>query len=147
MCRFGTPTFGYSSRFKRRLNSPANMQRLFSTFPGSLPGIGLLILRVCAGLSLFDHAGLGEVASYAGVVTICAVLVGGCLTLGYCTPIASALQGASQVWAIAFASRFDSCHLVLAAVGASVTMLGPGAWSIDARLYGRKRIDIDDRPG
>jgi len=31
---------------------------------------------------------------------------------------------------------------MLAALGAALAMVGPGAWSIDARLFGRKRIDI-----
>jgi putative oxidoreductase len=34
-------------------------------------------------------------------------------------------------------------NIFLAVVAASVAMLGPGAWSIDARLFGRKRFDID----
>jgi hypothetical protein len=29
-----------------------------------------------------------------------------------------------------------------ALIGMSLVMLGPGSWSIDARLYGRKRIDL-----
>jgi len=33
--------------------------------------------------------------------------------------------------------------IMLATIGASLALLGPGAWSIDARLYGRRRIDID----
>ncbi|HEX8765158.1 MAG TPA: hypothetical protein VF740_08355 [Candidatus Acidoferrum sp.] len=36
-------------------------------------------------------------------------------------------------------------HLLLAVLGASLAMLGPGAWSVDARLFGRKRIDIRSR--
>jgi putative oxidoreductase len=27
-------------------------------------------------------------------------------------------------------------------LGAALAMLGPGAWSVDARLFGRKRIRI-----
>jgi hypothetical protein len=33
---------------------------------------------------------------------------------------------------------------MLAAVGAALAMVGPGVWSIDARLFGRKRIDIPE---
>jgi hypothetical protein len=35
--------------------------------------------------------------------------------------------------------------VVLATFGAGLALLGPGAWSIDARLFGWKRIDIRDR--
>jgi hypothetical protein len=34
--------------------------------------------------------------------------------------------------------------ILQAALGAVLAMVGPGAWSIDARLFGRKRIDIPD---
>jgi putative oxidoreductase len=30
-------------------------------------------------------------------------------------------------------------------MGAALAMLGPGAWSVDARLFGRKRIHIPQR--
>jgi len=34
----------------------------------------------------------------------------------------------------------QSLAIVLAALVISLAMIGPGAWSIDARLYGRKQI-------
>jgi uncharacterized membrane protein YphA (DoxX/SURF4 family) len=36
-------------------------------------------------------------------------------------------------------------HIFLAVVAASLAMLGPGAWSVDSRLFGRKRFDLDTR--
>ena len=36
-------------------------------------------------------------------------------------------------------------HILLAALSASLTMLGPGAWSIDGRRFGRKVFDFGDR--
>ena len=38
-------------------------------------------------------------------------------------------------------------HNFLAVLAVSVAMLGPGAWSIDARLFGRKRFVIDRTRG
>lgn len=35
-------------------------------------------------------------------------------------------------------------HIFLAVLIAGVAMLGPGAWSIDARLFGRKRFKMGD---
>ena len=35
--------------------------------------------------------------------------------------------------------------IMLATLAATLAMLGPGAWSIDARLFGRKHIDIPKR--
>jgi hypothetical protein len=34
------------------------MQRLFSVFPNSLPGAGLLLLRLCDGLLLLVHSAI-----------------------------------------------------------------------------------------
>ena len=43
-----------------------------------------------------------------------------------------------------FSKRDDHwIHVFLAVLATGVAMLGPGAWSIDARLFGRKRFDID----
>jgi uncharacterized membrane protein YphA (DoxX/SURF4 family) len=36
----------------------------------------------------------------------------------------------------------DATHILLAILSISLVLLGPGAWSIDAHIFGRKRIDI-----
>jgi uncharacterized membrane protein YphA (DoxX/SURF4 family) len=54
-----------------------------------------------------------------------------------------------ELW-IAFSAGFAPTgeqwiHILLAALSASVAMLGPGAWSIDARRFGRKVFDVGER--
>jgi hypothetical protein len=45
--------------------------------------------------------------------------------------------------AVLLASAGDPrVHLLEAAMGAALAMLGPGLWSIDARLFGWKRLEI-----
>jgi putative oxidoreductase len=46
------------------------------------------------------------------------------------------------VW-IAFSLPSPHLPIFLAVLCASVAMLGPGAWSIDARLFGRRRFYRD----
>jgi DNA-binding NarL/FixJ family response regulator len=43
------------------------------------------------------------------------------------------------------AAQLPSIHLLVGALGVALAMLGPGAWSVDARLFGRKRIQIPRR--
>ena len=63
------------------------------------------------------------------------------LLAGLWTPLAGAVTVVVEAW-IAF------CHpatlwmpLTLAVLGGSLAMIGPGAWSVDARLFGRQRIE------
>jgi len=70
--------------------------------------------------------------------------VGILLLLGSFTPIAGVLVVVVELWtALSRADSLRTC-IVLATVGAALAMLGPGVWSIDARLFGRKRIDLGD---
>jgi putative oxidoreductase len=118
------------------------MQRLFSTFPNSWPGLGLLILRFAAGLSLAAVAHVtGDLADTASLLARC--VVGGVavlISIGLWTPLAAVAGVAIQIIVITFGHQYNLSLVVFAALGLSLALLGPGAWSIDARLFGRKRI-------
>jgi len=58
---------------------------------------------------------------------------------GLWTPLAGVLAGIVEVW-IGLSHGTQSSALFLATLGISLAMIGPGAWSIDARLYGRKQL-------
>ncbi len=127
------------------------MQRLFSSFADGWPGIGLLLLRLLTGAALihFGIANLREAPPLATVVLqITGVGAGILLLIGLWTPVVGALAAIVKV-SIAFSRYFshsgDPWILILQAVlGAVLAMVGPGAWSIDARLFGRKRIDMPE---
>lgn len=124
------------------------MQRLFSTFPNSWPGAGLLLLRVIAGVPVIE-IGIEALFSRPDPATswiqIVAMTGGGLLVLGLWTPIGGGLQALAQGWLVIRSGAPTVDSLVVATVGFSLAMLGPGAWSIDARLYGRKRIDVQSK--
>jgi hypothetical protein len=62
------------------------------------------------------------------------------LLVGLWTPVVGSLIGAVELW-IAFADGSDPwIPIVLATLGITIALIGPGAWSIDARLFGRKHI-------
>ncbi len=125
------------------------MQRLFSTFADGWPGIGLLLLRLLTGIALiyFGTANLRE-APPLGVLQIIGAGAGILVLVGLWTPVAGVLAAIVKV-SIAF-SRFFShsgdpwIAIIQAVLGAILAMVGPGAWSVDARLFGRKRIDIPE---
>jgi uncharacterized membrane protein YphA (DoxX/SURF4 family) len=118
------------------------VQRLFSTFPNSWPGAGLLILRFAAGFSLVGVGTmLGDLGDTAALFLRCALLVVAVLLwIGLATPVAGIVDAAIQVGVMILDKRYDSSSMVAAALGFALAMLGPGAWSLDARVFGRKRI-------
>jgi putative oxidoreductase len=124
------------------------LQRLFSTFADGWPGGGLFIQRVLAGVTLLYL----EIVCLTGTQLCPAVvprtigaLAGILLLAGLWTPVAGILVVMVEGW-IAYSSPGNHwAPLMLAAFGASLAMVGPGAWSVDARLFGRKRIDANHR--
>jgi uncharacterized membrane protein YphA (DoxX/SURF4 family) len=101
-----------------------------------------LVLRCAIGLSLaaVAHAA-GDLAGAHSLLALCAVDgVAVLILIGLWTPLATVAGAAIQIGVIIFERRFDLSLVVFAAVGLSLSMLGPGAWSFDARLFGRKRI-------
>jgi hypothetical protein len=118
------------------------LQRLFSTFADGWPGGGLLLGRLLAGVALLHYAVVDLNEAFLAPIApqVIGAGAGTLLLLGLWTPIAGALVACVELW-IAYNSTGDpwTC-IMLAAFGATLAMVGPGAWSIDARLFGRKRI-------
>jgi uncharacterized membrane protein YphA (DoxX/SURF4 family) len=62
------------------------------------------------------------------------------LLFGLWTPVIGAIVAARELW-IAFSGGGDpSMPIVLATFATALAMIGPGAWSIDARIFGRRQI-------
>jgi len=123
------------------------VQRLFSTFPDGWPGAGLLFLRAVAVIPAVQHGIAGIVT--APMPALAAHFVAACasalLLVGLWTPVAGVAMAMAEV-VLAFRGFRDPwIHILLAALGVSLAMLGPGAWSVDSRLFGRKRIHIPQR--
>jgi len=109
-------------------------------------------MRLVAGFTLVDQGFIGlqgEPPLGRVMVSVLAAAAGMLLLAGLCTPIAGALAAGDELWC-AFSQRFSQpgdplTHILLATLGTAVALLGPGAWSVDARLFGWKRINIPNR--
>jgi putative oxidoreductase len=120
------------------------VQRLFSTFANGWPGAGLLLLRalVCVALLHDEIPQIIERPAFGVIVPqMIAVLAGTFLLVGLWTPVVGTLIAIVEVWIIFVVAGDLSVPLMLATIGAALAMIGPGAWSIDARLFGRKHIE------
>ena len=120
------------------------MRRLYSTFAGGWPGTGLLLLRLVAGSTLVVRASstLWRDPPINTIVT--SVLLAGfglLLMPGLWTPIAGTLIALVETWQMMTTAGDQWLPLLLGTVGAAVAMLGPGLWSVDARLFGWKRVE------
>ena len=120
------------------------MWRLFSTFSSGRPGLGLLLLRVIAGATLIVNiAQLHKGASLQAFASHAIAAVGGLfLLVGLWTPVAGAIVAITELWIVFSRSHDPSVTLLLAGLCVALALMGAGAWSVDARLYGWKRIEI-----
>ena len=121
------------------------LQRLFSMFPNGWPGKGLLLLRVVVGLILI-HDGIGALMGWPQreslPLQVIAAMAGIFLLVGLWTPIAGAVVALSETWIAIAGTDHPRGTILMATLGIALAILGPGALSIDARLFGRKRLDI-----
>ena len=124
------------------------MRRLYSTFAGGWPGIGLLLMRVVVGSSLLERATSRLWLDPPLNLTIIAVLsiAAGILVIaGLWTPIVGTCVALIEIWKMLTLPGDHWVWLLLGTAGAALAMLGPGLWSIDARLFGWKRIEPPPR--
>ena len=122
--------------------------RLFSTIAHGPAGVGLLLVRLVAGVSLVLYAIpalRGDLPMGPTLLHAVSAGLGVFLLLGLWTPIAGALVAVASFWIALLQPADRWYHLMVGALGVALALLGPGAWSVDARLFGWKRLEIPAR--
>ena len=124
------------------------MRRLYSTFAGGWPGIGLLLMRAVLGASLLLRATPAFGSNpHISTTIISAFLTGfGLLIIpGLWTPLVGVLVALLEISQIMTIGGDRWATVLLGTIGCALAMLGPGLWSVDARLFGWKRVEPPPR--
>jgi len=123
------------------------MMKYLSRYPDGAAGIALVLLRVaCAWIAFLVIARLPlpRLSPNAAIVVSAALALA--LALGFGTRIVAFMLAAAAI-ATAFMTASDSALTMIArACGcAALGLLGPGAYSIDANVFGRRVIRLEPR--
>jgi uncharacterized membrane protein YphA (DoxX/SURF4 family) len=130
------------------------VQRYFSTFPGGWPGVGLLLLRIVVGAGATAQGAvylthMTETHALMWIAGVVAIVSGLALLPGFLTPASGAAAGVATLFIVITGTPSDTSVLIgrLAAAilvvdAVVLVLLGPGALSIDARLFGRREIVV-----
>jgi len=131
------------------------LQRLYSTFPGGNPGIGLLLLRAAVGLTaaaqgVFYLSGPFNPSPGKWILGLVLIVSGMALTAGFFTPVAGIMLGLCFLgiavsWFPAPTLGLHDARLLaggMIVTAIALALLGPGAFSLDGRLFGRREIVI-----
>jgi len=98
-------------------------------------------MRVVGGVALISTA-IMRLQTGAVVIPILAIITGLLLMAGLWTPVAGSLVAIIGIWRTVNHISDPWAGMLLATLGAALALVGPGAWSVDARLFGWKRIDV-----
>jgi putative oxidoreductase len=102
-------------------------------------------MRLVAGIALVNGgvAGMrGEPRLAPALTHALAVCAGILLLAGLWTPVAGVLVAVINLWKTFSQPGDPWIPILLGTVGIGLALVGPGAWSVDARLFGWKRIEI-----
>ena len=122
------------------------MQRLFSMFPQGAPGFALLLLRISVATIFLTSIANQSLVSSVPLVCAGVLLISASLSIGFLTPYLSVVSFVSGVAILLLNPHsYSVVEVALLFNAAALALLGPGAYSVDARLFGLRVTVL--RPG
>jgi hypothetical protein len=118
---------------------------LFSMFPTGGPGLALLLLRISVAATFAIEAvhHLGASSSYWLFAVV--LLMSLSLSIGWMTPILSVVVGVCTAVSLVINLRLELVLVTLILNSAALALLGPGGYSLDARMFGRRVVVVTPR--
>ena len=115
-----------------------------SLYPGGWAGFALFLLRCSLAAQFIILANMLNIAAtYLELLATAGLILA--LLLGLVTQVAAVVYAAIAVFEFErVGGVIGACVLVTGLMGISLALLGPGAFSIDARLYGRREISLNN---
>jgi putative oxidoreductase len=95
--------------------------------------------RLVVGAAVLYCAVAAATSTFVGPHIIAAV-AGLLLIAGLWTPIAGVVMACAEAWVAISSPAHAGIPVALAVLGVSLALIGPGEWSVDARIYGRRRF-------
>ena len=121
------------------------LQRLYSTFADRWPGVGVLLQRVLVSIMLVRFCVIRltdspfSISMIPHIIGACAAML---FLVGLWTPFVGTLIAVIELWIAVTHVSDPWISIMLATISATSAMLGPGAFSIDAVLFGRRHLDV-----
>ncbi len=135
------------------------MPRLYSGFPGKASSAGLLLLRMAIGGTVMAQiaccaSGWQETRPVSVALCLLAIASGASLVFGFLTRIAAVMLAILAASVTCFSlvtpsvgsAQNHTFGFNLVVIAVAIAMLGPGAFSLDALLFGRRKVIIPRSP-
>ena len=115
-------------------------------FPAGVAGAALIFLRVSVVATLMVDGAAHRSLLLSFWSALLYVLPALCLIAGFLTPYSAILCCIAQLTELAIGGA-NEFHLAISILNAAIlAVLGPGAYSIDARIFGRRILDVTPNP-
>ena len=119
-------------------------------FPVGAPGVALLLLRVSLAAAILVGGSDCQKPAFGPLIWVAVAAQSLLLCIGLMTPVVSVIACVFDLLSLLVpVTHTDMRFIVLSSLNAAaIALLGPGAYSLDARLFGRRVIVFrsDGRP-